>query len=645
MDTKFKTPTCSRCKRKKMRCEGQRPCAVCTAANAECVYHEAFKVELRKGAACLPCRRKKKKCNGQRPCDTCIAGRSKKILCEYSAVDPEKQDSYTTRAETAIAPTDVFSPHSEGNPLDILDKSPSNESSETLVASGSSSGSPISLNGPVDRLKPPQNMDDIDVIQSPSPFTVSELPESEWASYVGIARLVRTADPSFDSTERRDDVAFPEDLRTDPALVPITDDSHLNLSINSPSPFFSSHLNKDELSEAYGPMPTRAFAINLPSSRQVFLRHRIQVGLSVSDAVLAAISSGSETDLIHPILLHACQLTGLMLARHRQLSTWLPLPGESEAEAEQRRLCLASIQLNDLVPCPVAFLQSSNLLAMYFVNKGDIIGSRQIFANANKIALDYNLDADVLEPPLPPEPMDVAFKLAPTTIKAEVQAALSQLVYMDLAYGILWNLPKILDPRLYTCFKTLITTPNFRAEINFVRAKSVFLLSEARRLAAEWCQSGLEKPAATQWQKEYWEVMELLSAHRSLLSLTLTKLAFCSELHMVILSMKACTIFTLTAIAELVALFSAEQPELLRKKHDLMVEIISISTAFSEEDCAFLDPLLAACWTATIATLDGCSMRGPREVVESMHDVPAMANLIRERCKTLQRVMPFALGV
>ncbi|KAJ7505653.1 hypothetical protein B0H11DRAFT_1975514 [Mycena galericulata] len=635
MDTKFKTPTCSRCKRKKMRCEGQRPCAVCTAANAECVYHEAFKVELRKGAACIPCRRKKKKCNGQRPCDTCIAGRSKKILCEYSGLDPEKPDSHTNRAETAISLTDVTSPNSQGNPLDIPDKSPSNESSETLVASGSSSGSPISLTGPAERLKPPQNIDDIDVIQSPSPFTVSELPESEWSSYVGIARLVRTADPSFDLiTERRglngaDDVAFPEDLRTDPAPVPITDGSHVNLSINSPSPFFSSHSDKDELSKA----------------RQVFLRHRIQVGLSVADAVLAAISSGSENDLVHPILLHACQLMGFMLTRHLQLNTWLPLPGESEAEAEQRRLCLASIQLNDLVPCPVAFLQSYNLLAIYFVNKGDITGSRQFFANANKMALDYNLDADVLGAPLPPEPMDVAFKLAPTTIKAEVQAALSQLVYMDLAYGILWNLPKILDPRLYTCFKTLVTTPNFRAEINFVRAKSVFLLSEARRLAAEWCQSALEKPAATQWQKEYWEVMELLSAHRSLLTLTLTKLAFCSELHMVILSMKGCAIFTLTAIAELVALFSAEQPELLRKKHDLMVEIISISTAFSEEDCAFLDPLLAACWTATIATLDGCSMRGPREVAESMHDVPAMANLIRERCKTLQRVMPFALGV
>lgn len=87
--------------------------------------------------------------------------------------------------------------------------------------------------------------------------------------------------------------------------------------------------------------------------------------------------------------------------------------------------------------------------------------------------------------------------------------------------------------------------------------------------------------------------MEALDAHRSFITLTLTKMAFCPAVSTTNLSLKVCAVVVLTGLAELLALFANDQLELRRKKHDAILEIISISTTFSEEDCQFLDPILS----------------------------------------------------
>ncbi|KAJ7663619.1 hypothetical protein B0H17DRAFT_1184858 [Mycena rosella] len=65
MESKLKTPTCNRCKTRKIRCDGSSSCHMCTTAGASCEYDNDSKddhsmSELRKGAACLACQRKKK---------------------------------------------------------------------------------------------------------------------------------------------------------------------------------------------------------------------------------------------------------------------------------------------------------------------------------------------------------------------------------------------------------------------------------------------------------------------------------------------------------------------------------------------------------------------------------------------------------
>lgn len=122
-----------------------------------------------------------------------------------------------------------------------------------------------------------------------------------------------------------------------------------------------------------------------------------------------------------------------------------------------------------------------------------------------------------------------------------------------------------------------------------MRAKSLFLLSQVRRLTAQWYPG---EPASAEWDESYWALMEALATHRSFVTFTLTKMAFYPEMRAMILGMKVCAVITLTAFLEMTSLFWGEQPELQRKSCAVVMEIVSISASLSEEDCAFLDPIL-----------------------------------------------------
>lgn len=165
------------------------------------------------------------------------------------------------------------------------------------------------------------------------------------------------------------------------------------------------------------------------------------------------------------------------------------------------------------------------------------------------------------------------------------------------------------------------------------------------------------------WQQTYWDVMEALDAHRSFITVTLTRLAFCPILRTLGLGLKVCAVVVLTGTAALLSLFSADHPELRQKKYAAITEIISISSLFTDEDCQHLDPILSvrlrcsflierdcaertqSCWTAIIGTMDQCISSGPEAVACSMHDLPAMADMIRKQNKVLQQIMPFAVDV
>jgi hypothetical protein len=151
---------------------------------------------------------------------------------------------------------------------------------------------------------------------------------------------------------------------------------------------------------------------------------------------------------------------GFMLAHHLQHHRWLCLPGQDEREAHQLRLVLRALQSSDtgVGHRPVVRLQTVTLLSLYFFNKGDIARARDLILTGNTLVRAHDLDTMVREPAPPADPVRVGFKLAPTTLAAETQAAVAQLVYLDLSYAVTLKLPSLIDPQLRANFKILIVS-------------------------------------------------------------------------------------------------------------------------------------------------------------------------------------------
>ncbi|KAH8555874.1 hypothetical protein BGW37DRAFT_478906 [Umbelopsis sp. PMI_123] len=82
IDSSSSIQSCDLCKRKKVPCNGERPCSNCYKSN-ECKYsmerHRPTLLSssvpqsrrLSSGSACETCRRRKTKCDGQQPCNYC----------------------------------------------------------------------------------------------------------------------------------------------------------------------------------------------------------------------------------------------------------------------------------------------------------------------------------------------------------------------------------------------------------------------------------------------------------------------------------------------------------------------------------------------------------------------------------------------
>jgi hypothetical protein len=193
-----------------------------------------------------------------------------------------------------------------------------------------------------------------------------------------------------------------------------------------------------------------------------------------------------------------------MLARQLNQTNYFCRPGESEREAEQLKLTFDAIDCTELVVCPppLAFVQTANLVSLYFFTKGDIVRARELIVMGNTFVRTQDLDSMADSPSA--ESTRSGFHLMPTTEIAERQAAVAQLVFLDLLYAIILKIPSIIDPLLRERFKKLVVSkvlkpnyrsdlvcaaqdqPNVHAEINYIRAKSAFLMYETQRLTVQW---------------------------------------------------------------------------------------------------------------------------------------------------------------
>ncbi|KAJ6479955.1 hypothetical protein C8R47DRAFT_1198092 [Mycena vitilis] len=621
MTSTLKTGTCSRCKTKKIRCDGSDPCNACFILEATCEFDDRAKeirprFELRKGQACLACRQKKKRCDGQQPCQTCKYSRVN-IRCEYPnrtlvTLTPTKSRGKTTshRAATTL---------SEDPPLQSEIQPTSSGSSDSSAGSEfspepSSAGFLTNLDH---NLQPDQPL-------AGKSRCFDSIANSLPVDYAILSRTPRT----------RELLASPDNENE-----LNTSDISLSSLVDDRLPSLSRHKKSHALFEIESPNHEELLGI-----RHLFLQQRFQLGLSVPDTTLAAFAHAiPDSSALHPAVLHACQLLGYTFAHHLDHKSWC-----CQTEAATRQLRLA---LHDLHPPsagsalrPVACLQAMNLLSLHHFYVGDIVQASELICRGSACVREHSLDCVV-----PAQTQRPTFVIGPTTDAEETNAAVAQLVYLDIAYAVVLKLPSTIAPVLHANFKIRVLsrdTCNLNTEMNSVRAKSVFLLFEAQQLAVRWYQhpglSDAEEAAA--WQQSYWDLMEALDAERSFLNLTLTRIAFAPTLRALGITLKVCMVLILTGLDALFALFSCGNEELQQKRHTVLAEFTSMGRLLDQKDCDDLDPLLmverALCidpsgcqsyWTHIVGTLDQYMVARP----ESVDDISVMARLLRESNNSL----------
>ncbi|KAK7033455.1 hypothetical protein R3P38DRAFT_3504461 [Favolaschia claudopus] len=318
-----------------------------------------------------------------------------------------------------------------------------------------------------------------------------------------------------------------------------------------------------------------------------------QYGLSIIAAKREAISAGDSSELIvAPLLVSVCELMGYLVKSNSPPEAWVPfgLPAATEAELE-RLVCSKLESPSGRGMEPLLRLQVCTLLSLYFAQKEDMRIAQEFLGTASNIVVQHSVAlglehplADVWSPTF-----DISY-LAPHGVSDEARAAFSQMIYLDIQYGLIFKLPS--------------TTLHWAdTEINFVRAKSILSLHDSRHVAAAWKRWDFEQPTPVAWTKRYWSLIEEIYSHVNFLNTAVMDVSCIPVLQGALPTLNTCLITSLAALAELYGLFALSQPESRQKHREVVSEIANITQRFSENDYQHLDPILSICWSIAWRTL------------------------------------------
>ncbi|KAJ7757770.1 hypothetical protein DFH07DRAFT_819280 [Mycena maculata] len=546
--TKFKTPTCILCRRRKLRCDGGDPCGPCarTRTPVNCIYVPKtigqLRSELPKGGACISCRQRKRKCDGNLPCHTCTEG-SRADECRYREKPPGK----TKPPKPA---------HHEYNF--------SSFTSDTASTSSASSSRPTT---------PPQlTTQDLTL---PNEYIPELLPSfddfSPWSESVNLSPCPPGSYDMFG------------DLFSAPTFLD---------SLTLPPPDLSP-LSPDRDAE-------------LSEVRNLFLEHSWQYGLSVPPEKREALSIGDLSGLtIDPILVNTCELLGYLLRYHSHPDGWVSCNGQTPMEADLDIMIRTKLKGTPGVPPdPLLCLQAYTLLSLYSTQKEDLCGAQGFLRKAGDIVLHHAATLGLEDAPvLDWCPKFDASYLSPQSAAEEVRAAFSQLIYLDIAGSSILELPSILDPALLEQFRRLAAVHRSDTEINFLKAKGMLFLRDSQQLVAGWNQWEFGNPTPSAWSQRYWNLIKEINTHVNFLTTVLMDVSCIPELQMAQPPLKTCIIMSQAALAELHGLFASSQPDSRRKHREAVTEIATITRGFSDKDYQYLDPALSMCWSIALKTL------------------------------------------
>ncbi|KAJ6545053.1 hypothetical protein DFH09DRAFT_659124 [Mycena vulgaris] len=531
---KFKTPTCALCRRRKLRCDGERPCGPCsrTRTPVECMYIAKtvgqLRSELPKGGACITCRQRKRRCDGNFPCSTCIQS-SRPDECKY-------------REKSAV----------KHNPPKPAHQKNHRSSDSASTSSYSSSSRPAT---------PPQ-------------FTTHNC---------GASQLRDEYTDFYDPFD---------------PLLPWSDVScslYLPGSTGSSDALLSLPTFLDCLSFAPAALELDG---DLFSLRDIFLQHRWQYGLSVTTAKRRALSSGDSSGVSPTLVNVCELLGYLLRTHSHPdvwLSTNCQTTAEAELYLSIRDQLDG---VPGLVPDPLLCLQSYMLLAVYCAQKEDLCGAQEFLLKASNMVVHHAATLGLEDAPaLDWCPKFDDSYLSPRSVTEEVRAVFSHLIYISFSGSVVLGLESVIDPGLVEMFRRLAAVHCSDTEINFMRAKTILFLSDSQQLVGKWNRWEFGDPAPTAWSTRYWSMIEDIHAHLNFINTALMDVSCIPELRGAQPTLKTCVIMSLAALAELYGLFAPSQPESRRKHREVVADIISITKSFSDTDYQYLEPNLSTCWS------------------------------------------------
>ncbi|TFY67291.1 hypothetical protein EVJ58_g1734 [Rhodofomes roseus] len=371
----------------------------------------------------------------------------------------------------------------------------------------------------------------------------------------------------------------------------------------------------------------------LSDYRATFLAHNCQLGVSLTEAKLQAIASGDVSGThVHPVLVYTAQVIGCCFWQLQYRITLNSAVETTQLELIKRAMLDA--------PPPIARLQVHCILAIYFLLKRQMPERREQLLKAAQVTLHNNLRFDT-------HTAEAFATLENTLNEAQEQiCALSQFLYLDKAAGMVLNDPSLLTEDYDRQFHTLPYMFPYMTKNNLVvlRARSLALLQESRRLAARWTEIvvnlGTFDPQATldeqtKWYDDYWGRLEEVLEHNSTLTVSTLKSSFAGHRQLA-LALKMSTILSLTAAAELHRVLARHHPNSRAKCLSTVLEIVGITKELRDDDYHFLDPILGPCWSMVAAMLEE-----QRPHVEEHAQLKTSYNIILSSANKLGLALPY----
>ncbi|KAI0713774.1 hypothetical protein C8Q76DRAFT_784663 [Earliella scabrosa] len=334
--------------------------------------------------------------------------------------------------------------------------------------------------------------------------------------------------------------------------------------------------------------------------RLVFISYSAHNGVKLRPEAIDALMRGDfYSPYIHPVLIHAAQLSGCMI--------WQELNGtQSPAATESFELEATLSFLTNDTPTLVT-LQVRNILATYFfVRKRFSDASKQITL-ASDLVLRHGLrfispSTDMWDPLLE----------APHEIE-ELVCALSQLLHMNIDRYMVLGVPSELGPEYEEEFNSLsIMYPTLaRTYLTIIRARGALLLHRTLQLSLRF-----RAQPSTPWHSQphtqdtallaqYWQLVDEVEQHLANLNPALLKASLHPDQHPSTIGLKVCLIATLTAAVELHHLAPSTHVESRQGCLNAVLKLVGIVKTCTMKGHELLDPILGVCWmTAAQATFE-----------------------------------------